>query len=66
VQQFGRSQVLVVHACPVLGPLAEVTAWTMTRAFTGEGQAYRQLLVGLTVLALTVLGSAVWLAWILF
>jgi signal transduction histidine kinase len=66
VQQFGRSQVLVVHACPVAGPLADVTAWTMTRAFIGEGRAYNQLLVGLAALALTVLGSAVWLARILF
>jgi len=65
VQQFGRSQVLVVHACPVSGPLADVTAWTMTRVFTGEGEAYHQLLVGLAVLALTVLGSAAWLAGIL-
>jgi signal transduction histidine kinase len=66
VQQLGRSQVLVVHACPVAGPLADVTAWTMTRVFIGEGQAYHQLLVGLAVLALTVLGSAAWLARILF
>jgi signal transduction histidine kinase len=66
VQQSGRSQVLVVHACPASGPLADVTAWTMTRVFTGEGQAYHQLLVGLAVLALTVLGSAAWLAQILF
>jgi signal transduction histidine kinase len=66
VRQFGRSQVLVVHACPLAGPLADVTAWTMTRAFTGEGQAYHQLLVGLAVLALTVLGSAIWLGQILF
>jgi signal transduction histidine kinase len=66
VQQFGRSQVLVVHACPVAGPLADVTAWTMMRAFVGEGRAYNQLLVGLAALALTVLGSAAWLARILF
>jgi len=66
VQQVGRSQVLVVHACPAPGSLAGVTAWTMTRAFIGEGHAYQQLLVGLAVLALTVLGSAVWLARILF
>jgi signal transduction histidine kinase len=66
VRQLGRSQVLVVHACPLSGPLVDVTAWTMARAFTGQGQAYRQLLVGLAVLALTVVGSAVWLGRILF
>jgi signal transduction histidine kinase len=65
VRQSGQSQVLVLHACPLEGPLSEVTAWTMTRVFTGQGQAYNQFLVGLAVLAFTVLGSAVWLARIL-
>ena len=65
VRQFGRSQVLVVHACPLRGPIAETTGWTMTRVFTTEGRAYNQLLVGLSVLALTVLGSALWLGLIL-
>jgi hypothetical protein len=65
VRQSGQSQVLVVHACLLEGPLPEVTAWTMTRVFTGQGRAYNQLLAGLAVLALTVLGSAAWLALIL-
>jgi hypothetical protein len=47
VRQVGRSQVLVVHACPLPRPLAGVTGWTMTRVFTGQGQAYNQLLSGL-------------------
>jgi signal transduction histidine kinase len=66
VRQTGRSQVLVVHACPLPGPLADVTGWTMTRAFTGQGQPYNQLLIGLGVLSLTVLGSAIWLGTILY
>src|ERR1700716_421581 len=33
IRQSGPSQVLVLHACPLEGPLAEVTAWTMTRVF---------------------------------
>jgi signal transduction histidine kinase len=37
----------------------------MTRVFTGQGRAYNQFLAGLAVLALTVLGSAAWLAFIL-
>jgi hypothetical protein len=37
----------------------------MTRVFTGQGPAYNQLLIGLTVLAVTVLGSAIWLGGIL-
>jgi signal transduction histidine kinase len=66
LQQAGRSQVLVVHACPLRGPLADATGWTMARVFTAEGRAYTQLLIGLSVLALTVLGSALWLALILW
>ena len=65
MRQSGPSQVLVLHACPLQGPIRETTAWTMTRVFTGQGQAYTQLLVGLAVLAFTVLGSAAWLAHIL-
>ncbi|MFC5321178.1 sensor histidine kinase [Bradyrhizobium oligotrophicum] len=61
----GRSQSLIVHACPLRGPLQNVTAWTMTRAAIAEGPAYTHLLIGLVVLALTLLGSAIWLAWIL-
>jgi signal transduction histidine kinase len=66
LRQTGRSQVLVVHACPLPGPLADVTGWTMTRAFTGQGRPYNQLLIGLGVLSLTVLGSAIWLGTILY
>ena len=66
VRQFSQSQVLVVHACPLSGPLADVTGWTMTRVFTGQGLAYNQLLIGLAALALTVLGSAIWLGRILY
>ncbi|MCV5785139.1 sensor histidine kinase, partial [Escherichia coli] len=32
VRQSGRSQILIVHACPLRGPLTGVTGWTMTRA----------------------------------
>src|SRR5262249_60070285 len=60
MRQTTRSQVLLLHACPIAGPLPNVTAWTMTRVFTGQGPAYNQLLIGLTVLAGTGLGSAVW------
>lgn len=66
IRQPGRSQVLIVQACPLRGPLAGVTGWTMTRAFTAEGPAYNQLLAGLVVLALTIFGSAVWLARVLY
>ena len=65
VRQTARSQVLLLHACPIAGVLPGVTGWTMTRVFTGQGPAYNQLLIGLAVLAVTVLGSAGWLGSIL-
>ncbi len=66
VHMVGRSQVEIVHACPLHGPLFGVTAWTMMRAFTGASRAYNQLLIGLAVLAVTVFGSAAWLGRILY
>jgi signal transduction histidine kinase len=65
IRQTGRSQVLLVQACPLRGPLQGVTAWTMARTFTAEGPAYKQLLTGLAVLVLTIFGSALWLARVL-
>jgi signal transduction histidine kinase len=66
IRQTGRSQVLLVQACPLRGPLPGTTDWTMTRTFTAEGPAYTQLLAGLAVLVLTIFGSALWLARVLF
>jgi signal transduction histidine kinase len=66
VHMVGRSQVEIVHACPLRGPLSGVTAWTMMRAFTGASRTYNQLLIGLAVLAVTVFGSAAWLGGILY
>jgi signal transduction histidine kinase len=66
VRRPGQTQALVLHACPLTGPLSEVTAWTMTRVFTGSGDAYRQLVAGLGILVLSVVGSALWLGWIIF
>jgi signal transduction histidine kinase len=65
-RQSGRSQVLLVHACPLRGPIADATSWTMTRVFVGQGPAYNQLLLGLAVLCASVLGSAIWLGRILY
>jgi signal transduction histidine kinase len=65
IRQSGQSQVLILHACPLEGPIAEASAWTMTRVFTGQGSAYSQFLAGLAVLAFTVLGSAAWLGFVL-
>jgi signal transduction histidine kinase len=65
VRQSGQSQVLIMHACPLEGRIPDLTAWTMTRVFTGQGRAYNQFLAGLAVLAFTVLGSAAWLGLVL-
>lgn len=61
----GRSQTLVLQACPAGGPIRNVTAWAMARVFTGRGPAYNQLLLGLGLLAFTVLASALFLGRIL-
>jgi signal transduction histidine kinase len=66
IRQIGRSQVLAINACPLRGQLSDATAWAMTRVFTGRGPAYNQLLIGLAILAVTVLGSAAWLGGILY
>jgi signal transduction histidine kinase len=60
-----NSQVLVLQACPLQGPIAGLTGWTMTRVHTGASEGYRRLITGLGVLSVTVLGSAIWLGWVL-
>src|SRR5262245_6615841 len=47
VREDGRSQVLLVGACPLPGPYPDLTAWTMTRVSISENPAYGQLLAGL-------------------
>lgn len=64
-RQQGRSQTLVVHACPLSGPLADLTGWTMTRVYTWAGPAYDRLRLGLALTALTVVISTVLLAIVL-
>jgi len=59
-RQAGRFQTLLLHACPLPGPIEGVTAWTMTRVFTGQGTGYTRLLGGLGVLLASVLASAGW------
>src|SRR5204862_4560971 len=57
----GRSQVLMLHACPLPGPVPRLAAWTMTRVPTIGGQAYVQAMAGLAALVTVVLASAAWL-----
>lgn len=57
-----RSQTLLLTACPLSGPIAQLTGWTMTRVFTFAGRAYWQLMAGLGVLLASVLAAATLLA----
>ena len=63
--QPGRSQTLIVHACPLPGVLPGLTAWTMTRVTTWSGPAYDRLRWGLALTAFTVVMSTVLLAVVL-
>ncbi len=56
------SQILLVSACPLPGPIANLTAWTMTRVFTFAGSGYWLLMAGLGVLFAAVVGAAALLA----
>lgn len=50
----GSTQVLMLTACPLHGPIPALTAWTMTRVTTFAGRAYQQLMAGFAVLLATV------------
>jgi signal transduction histidine kinase len=52
------SQVLLMAACPLPGPILGLTGWTMTRVFTFAGRGYQQLMAGLGILFATVLAAA--------
>lgn len=64
-RQQGRSQTLIVHACPLSGPLADLTGWTMTRVYTSAGPAYDRLRWGLALTAFAVVMSTLLLAMML-
>lgn len=49
------SQTLIMTACPLPGPIPDLTAWTMARVHTFAGRAYQQLMAGLGVLLAAVL-----------
>jgi len=64
-RQEGRSQMLLVHACPLPGAVPALSAWTMTRVNMTGGRAYGQAMTGLGILLAVVLGSAAWLGRVL-
>jgi signal transduction histidine kinase len=55
------SQILLLTACPLPGPIPNLTAWTMTRVMTLGGSSYRLLMTGLGILFGAVLVAAAFL-----
>jgi len=53
------SQIMLISACPLRGPVPRMTAWTMTRMHPFSGGSYVQLMSGLGILLATVLAAAV-------
>lgn len=60
-----RTQVLLLHACPLSGPIPHLSAWTMARVISASGRSYIEAMAGLGVLLVVVLGSAAWLGHLL-
>jgi signal transduction histidine kinase len=58
-QYRAATQVLVLAACPLRGPIPQLTAWTMTRVVTFAGRAYQQLMAGLGVLLAAVIVATI-------
>jgi signal transduction histidine kinase len=54
-----RAQTLLVFACPLGGPVPDLTGWTMTRVEATPG--YDRLRLGLGVLLALMLGMTAWL-----
>jgi signal transduction histidine kinase len=58
-----HTQTLLLHACPLTGPVGGLTAWTMTRVRSADG--LRPLQLGLGVLFGLMLLMSVWLGRVL-
>ena len=61
-QSRSGAQTLLLAACPLAGPVAGLTAWTMARVQQAPG--YAGLRAGLGLLLALVLGIAGWVAWL--
>jgi signal transduction histidine kinase len=60
-QYRAATEVLLLAACPLRGPIPQLSAWTMTRVVTFSGRAYQQLMAGLGVLLAAVSVATIWL-----
>lgn len=58
-QYRAATQVLILAACTLRGPIPQLTAWTMTRVVTFTGRAYQQLMAGLGVLLVAVMVATI-------
>ena len=58
VRVSGRSQTLLLVACPLPGPIVGVSAWAMTRVHSVGTPLYWQLVAGLAGLLAAVLGAS--------
>jgi signal transduction histidine kinase len=52
------SQILLLTACPLPGPIPSLTGWAMTRVLTFAGSGYQRLMAGIGILFATVLAAA--------
>jgi signal transduction histidine kinase len=52
------SEMLLTSACPLPGPIAGLTAWTMTRVHPFAGSSYWLLMAGLGILFATIAAAA--------
>ena len=57
-----REQTLLIEACPLGGPIAGMTGWTMMRVNAAPG--YSALRFGLGLLLALMAGMAAWLTWL--
>ena len=62
----GRSEALLLRACPLAGPEPELAGWVMQRVVLFGGPAYLRAASALLVLTLVLFGSAGWLGWLLW
>jgi signal transduction histidine kinase len=62
-QASSRSQTLLLHGCPLAGPISGLTAWTMMRVQAAPG--YDRLRLGLGLLLTLVVGMSAWLTRVL-
>jgi signal transduction histidine kinase len=53
------TEVLLMAACPLRGPIPQLTAWTMTRVVTFAGRAYQQMMAGLGLLLVAIAAATI-------